>query len=289
MGHSQIAAFARLADGNVKPVRNIFGQNTQITRSIHSFAWDPVKDELVVPQFHAQAIVFYRADSNGDVAPTRMIHGPDVKLPNLDNLSIDSVHREVFVGLGEENEVVVFPLDASGNVAPVRTLKGPDTQLPWSHNTFDVAIDPIHDLMYISSGGKILIFNRTDSGNVKPRAVLSAPKNLVRSMGSPTVDPESGLLFAFYDNKPRSRSASRVEDGKEINEDYDQHSDDWYLGVWSIFDRGEVAPRWTIGGGPNGIMKDPKGQVAIDKKRQDVFISDRYTNSLLVYHVPEIF
>ena len=265
------------------------GQNTLITRSIHSFAWDPVKDELVVPQFHAQAIQFFRGDSNGDVAPTRMIMGPDVKLPNLDNLSIDSVHREVFVGLGEEQEVVVFPMDASGNVAPIRTLKGPDTQLPWSHNTFDVAVDPIHNQLFISSGGKMLIFDRTASGNTKPIGIISAPKNLVRSMGSATIDPESGLLFSFYDNKPRSERASRVQNGREINEDYDQHSDFWYLGVWSIFDRGEVAPRFTIGGGASGVMKDPKGAVAIDKKRQDVFISDRYTNSLLVYHVPEIF
>jgi len=29
--------------------------------------------------------------------------------------------------------------------------------------------------------------------------------------------------------------------------------------------------------------------VVVDGKRQDVFIPDRYTNSILIYHVPEIF
>ena len=75
MGHSQIAAFARLANGQVTPTRNIFGQNTLITRSIHKFAYDPVKDEIVVPQFQAQAILFFRAGANGDEAPVRVIKG----------------------------------------------------------------------------------------------------------------------------------------------------------------------------------------------------------------------
>ena len=44
-----------------------------------------------------------------------------------------------------------------------------------------------------------------------------------------------------------------------------------------------------IGGPPNGIMRDPVGTVVVDAKRQDVFIPDRYTNSILIYHVPEIF
>ena len=41
MGHPQIAAFARLANGNVKPTRTIFGQNTKISRNIHGFGYDP--------------------------------------------------------------------------------------------------------------------------------------------------------------------------------------------------------------------------------------------------------
>src|SRR5262249_28414252 len=155
-------------NGNVKPTRNIFGNNTLITRSIHNFAWDPVKDELVVPQFHSQAIQFFRGGANGDEAPVRMIMGPDVKVPNFDTLAIDSVHREIFVGVGPQHKMLVFPLDASGNVAPLRTLEGPDTQLPYGHSTFHPAIDSVHDLMFVASKGRILVFNRTDSGNTKP-------------------------------------------------------------------------------------------------------------------------
>src|SRR5215469_2809903 len=127
MGHPQIAAFARLANGSVKPTRNIFGHNTQIARSIHKFAYDPVKDEIVVPQFYSQEIQFFRGGANGDEAPVRVIKGPDVKLPNTDQLTIDPVHREIFIGVYNEYPrrefVAVYSLDASGNVPPVRVLE----------------------------------------------------------------------------------------------------------------------------------------------------------------------
>ena len=40
---------------------------------------------------------------------------------------------------------------------------------------------------------------------------------------------------------------------------------------------------------PNGPLRDPVGTSVVDAKRQDVYIPDRYTNSIYVYHVPEIF
>src|SRR5207237_2973846 len=146
MGHSQIAAFARLANGQVTPTRNIFGQNTLITRSIHKFAYDPVKDEIVVPHFQAQAILFFRGGANGDEAPVRMIKGPDVKLPNMDQLTIDPVHREIFVGMYNEYPgrefVAVYNLDASGNARPLRGMEGPDTGIGGGRDRPGLTVDP---------------------------------------------------------------------------------------------------------------------------------------------------
>jgi hypothetical protein len=289
MGHSQIAAFARLANGNVKPTRTIFGQNTEITRNIHGFSYDPVKDEIVVTQFHSQAIMTFRGGANGDEAPIRVLHGPDVKIANTDKVTIDATHRETFVPV--IGAIMVFPSDADGNVAPLRILKGPDTQIsPKGSLPPAVALDPIHDLMFVGQGGRFLIFSRTDSGNVKPRAVLRAPKNA--TLGAPYIYAEGGLLFAAV--KPRETDApgageAALAAGVVGNENYNQYSEKTYMGVWSVNDTGDTPPRWTIAGPPHGIMRDPVGTVVVDAKRQDVFIPDRYTNSILIYHVPEIF
>ena len=57
MGHPQIAAFARLANGSAKPVRSIAGQNTQFTRTIHDMAYDSVRRLLYLTFTHLDVIV----------------------------------------------------------------------------------------------------------------------------------------------------------------------------------------------------------------------------------------
>ena len=298
MGHSQIAAFARLANGQVTPTRNIFGQNTLITRSIHKFAYDPVKDEIVVPQFQAQAILFFRAGANGDEAPVRVIKGPDVKLPNMDQLAIDSVHREIFIGVYNEYPrrefIAVYPLDGNGNVGPLRVIEGPDTQIHGGRNRGSPAVDPVTDRIFFPSGGRVLIFNRTDSGNAKPRGFLRAPN---AGIGGLFIYPEKGLIFATV--SPRRQAGGEGGGGGgeggggtagvDDNRSYGQYSENKYVGVWSVNDTGEVAPRWMIAAPPNGPLRDPVGTSVVDAKRQDVYIPDRYTNAIYVYHVPEIF
>jgi len=60
-----------------------------------------------------------------------------------------------------------------------------------------------------------------------------------------------------------------------------------FIGVWSIYDDGNVAPRWTIGG-PQRMIQKPRG-LDIDVKNQTVIVSDKDLNGVLTYHVPEIF
>src|ERR1051325_10783302 len=151
-------------------------------------AYDPVRDEIVVPQFFAFAILTYKGDATGDVAPIRKIFGPHTQLKLPQRLALDAVHGEIFVPQGDS--ILVFPADADGDVAPIRVIKGPDTLLGASALT----IDPVHNLLIVSGSrprgpgeseegegegegatgrGEILVFNRTDNGNVKPRNVIS--------------------------------------------------------------------------------------------------------------------
>jgi len=298
VAHPQIAAFARLAKDNAKATRAIAGQNTLITRTIHDMAYDPVRDEIVVPQFFAFAILTYKGDANGDVAPIRKIFGPHTQLKNSMRLALDPVHGEIFVPQGRS--VLVFPRDADGDVAPIRVLQGPETQLGASALT----VDPVHNLLIVSGGGgggggdfqedgeevggfeggggareaagargpdgsrgsHILIFNRTDSGNTKPRAVISGP--MVNGATLLTTYPPRGWILASVHRSGRNSPNS-------------------YVGVWSINDNGAVPPRWTIGG-PNGMLRDTRG-ITVDPKHKSVIVSDKYVNGILTYEIPEIF
>jgi hypothetical protein len=284
VGHPQIAAFARLANGGAKPVRAIAGQNTLFTRTIHDMAYDSVHDEILVPSFYAFAILTFRGDANGDVSPLRKIFGPSTQLLNPQAVAIDGVHGEIFVPQG--NQVLVYPRDANGDVAPIRILQGPDTGLGAGR----VTIDPVHNLLITANatggeGGQnrtgrqagIRIFDRMATGNTKPLRTITGPG--AKDAWLMTTNPANGMIFAVV--RPGNTGGVNGDEieGRFALEDY--------VGVWSIFDDGDAPPRWTIGG-PNLLLKDARG-IAVDPKSKDVIVSDKTLNAVFRFHVPEAF
>ena len=169
MGHPQIAAFARLADGSTTATRSIAGQNTNFTRTIHDMAYDPVRDEILVPGWYNFSILTFRGDADGDAAPVRQIMGPRTQLVNSQRVAIDPVNGEIYVP--QVRRVLVFDRDADGDVAPLRTLEGPDTRLLGTPGR--LTVDPVHDLLIVASRDELLIFDRRASGNTPPLRVIT--------------------------------------------------------------------------------------------------------------------
>jgi hypothetical protein len=93
-----------------------------------------------------------------------------------------------------------------------------------------------------------------------------------------TIYPEKGLIFAVV--RPGNTGGLEGDiSGRYLLDDY--------VGVWSIYDDGEVPPRLTIGG-PGQLLKDARG-IAIDPKSKDVMVSDKTWNAIFRFHVPEAF
>ena len=286
MAHPQIAAFPRLAEANAKPTRAIAGQRTLITRTIHDMAYDPVRDEIVVPQFYLQGILTFRGSANGDEAPIRVISGPRTQITNPARIALDPVHNEIYIPNGDR--LLVFPRDGQGDVAPIRIIEGPDTQLSAS----TVQIDPVHNLIIVGGGafgertpeerarqqvisgdrgergGQVLIFNRTDNGNVKPLRIIRGPNSKLARIGLMAVYPPKELILVG------------VPSGENT-------SPNNFVGVWSELDNGDVPPRWMIGG-PNSVLRQVRG-VTLDPKNKSVIVSDKYVNAVLTFYFPEIF
>ena len=274
VAHPQIAAFDRMAEGGAKAVRSIAGQSTLITRTIHGMAYDPIHDEIVVPQFFAFAVLTYKGDANGDVAPIRKIFGPHTRIKLDDRIAIDAVHEEIFIPEGDH--ILVFNRMDNGDVAPKRVIEGPDTHV----NASAGATDPVHNLLIVSGGGggeegggegggggtRIQIFDRMANGNTPPLRVIRGKG--VTGASQMTVIPSRGYILATVRRGGRMGSEG-------------------FIGVWSINDDGDVPPRWLIGG-PNGQLRDVRG-ITTDMKNKNVIVSDKYVNGILTYNFPEIF
>jgi hypothetical protein len=282
VNHPQIAAFARLATENTPAARSIEGQKTLISRTMHGFAYDPIHDEIVVTSPLAQAILVFRGAANGEEAPIRVIQGPHTQILGTaycgnDKVSIDPVNDEILLPLasgqagcggGDANGLLVFARDANGDAAPKRILRGTDTQI---NSPSPVAVDPVHNLLFVSTNRAMLVFDRTASGNVKPKAVITGPKSEMASTNTFQIYPEKGWIINGCTNGA--------------------------ICAWNINDNGDVPPRWKIpvqqltGYTASGIVLDPvHKEMILSAAGQRVRPTpNTIMNTILTFSWPEIF
>jgi DNA-binding beta-propeller fold protein YncE len=146
-GRLSILVFDRLADGNVAPLREIFGSNTLITTP-EGLVVDPVHNEIILadegdpeasPVIPPKLLVFDRT-ANGNVAPKRVITGLSTGLIRPRQLQLDTERDElVLADRGLPQEFVFTPATqgyigfwertASGDTPPKRVIRGPRSQL----------------------------------------------------------------------------------------------------------------------------------------------------------------
>ena len=65
-----------MANGNVSPTRVLEGQDAKLARALHGIVYDKVHDEIIAPNPFAEAILFFRGDTNREQGPIRIIQGP---------------------------------------------------------------------------------------------------------------------------------------------------------------------------------------------------------------------
>jgi hypothetical protein len=232
---------------------------------MHDVRHDPVKDELIVANPFAAAILIFRGGANGQEAPIRVIQGPKTQLTQPQRMDIHPTRRELFVPGG--GGILVFDLDASGDVAPKRVIRGPDTQGPGG----SVAVDPINNLIATPGRNRsILIFDLMANGNVKPLRVIRGPNTQIDRINQMAIYPQGRLVFAAMPGVQGLVEPPRV-----------------FVGAWSLDDDGDVAPKFAIGGEQSTMKKS--FSVALDSDHQDVIVSDMRLNGVMTFHVPEVF
>ncbi len=84
---------------------------------------DKVNNELYVTE--KEYILVFPRTANGDVAPIRVIRGPDTRLINTRGLVVDPIRNLLIASTAEG--IMIFPRTANGNVKPIRTIGGPNS------------------------------------------------------------------------------------------------------------------------------------------------------------------
>ena len=277
MSQPRISVYASSADGNAVPTRVIQGAKTHQARTSHYIAVDPVRDELVVPNPFAQAILFFPGGARGNEPPLRIIQGPKTLLSAPDNVAVDPLHREVFNAQFPTDSILVFRSDVGGDVEPIRILRGPKTKLD---RPIRVDVDPVNNLIGVTTDSAILIFNRADNGDVAPRWILSGPKTgLGTRYGTRDVKlfPEGKKIISTARVGGERRRAETG--GDEIG------GGQRFIGVWKYGDNGDVAPWAVLNATPTTRL--PGSHLGLNPEAGELLVGGN--GVVRVYHLPEIF
>jgi DNA-binding beta-propeller fold protein YncE len=232
---------------------------------MHDIRYNPVSDEIVVPNPFSNAILTFRGGADGQEAPVRVIQGPNTQLAGPDRLALDVVNREIFVP--NRGSVTVYPLDANGDVPPKRVISGPDTQLGGD----SIAVDPLNNLLAVTGrDSAILVFDRLASGNARPLRVIRGPNTQIDRINQMTIYPEGKLVVVAMPGRQGDMEPPRV-----------------FVGMWSLDDNGDVPPKWTIMG-DRTTLKKPFA-VALNPEHKEIYVTDMRLNGVLTFSVPEVF
>ena len=163
--------------------------------------------------------------------------------------------------------VLVFPLDGKGDVRPKRAVRGPDTQIEGS----SIAVDPVHDLFAVTGRDRaILVFDRMANGNAKPLHIIRGPNTQIDRINQMAIYPEGKLLVVAMPGVQGDMEPPRV-----------------FVGMWSLDDDGDVAPKWTSTGKQTGLKKP--FAVALNPEHKEIYVTDMRLNGVMAFSVPEIF
>jgi len=251
---------------------------------MHGIFYDDVHDEIVVPVALGGAVLTLPGDAAGDAPPKRVLQGPKTGIVQPDTIYVDLKHDELIVESGDD-AVLVFPRTAQGDVTPSRRIGGPNSGVS---NIYGLAAgrDCLVVANRVDTGGRasddaILVFNRTDNGDPKPRTKISGPHTGIIKIRQVFVDEERGLIFATIKN---NFEAYNYADARPSPWDPIKTG---FIGVWSIDDNGDVPPRGVIRGPATGLVW-PAG-VAINPKNHEIYAIDSVSNALFMFNTPEFF
>ena len=134
--------------------------------------------ELFVTNSSNNSVTIYPRTAFGSPGPIRTISGVSTGLNGPSGIAQDVVHGELFVANNFGVSVTVYPLGADGNVAPLRTITG----LPF--NPIQLAVDLVHDELFVVGAGTVRVYSRTATGNAVPlRTVLGPLTQLAQASG----------------------------------------------------------------------------------------------------------
>lgn len=184
-----------------------------------SMVYLPATDEVAVVDYDAASpfaakVVFHARTGNGNVAPTRILQGPDTA--DAAGLAHDPANGLLFLlasrdlgGGDRAGEIRVFDAAASGAEPPLYAIAGPATGLDFGSPRYlaGITFDPQRQRLLVTVAGngaptanRLLVFDALASGDAAPLQELSGSGLGEGSVGRPFLVPADALFVDGFED-----------------------------------------------------------------------------------------
>jgi DNA-binding beta-propeller fold protein YncE len=147
---SSITFYSGDAKGDVRPIRTIQGDQTQLDFPM-GLSVDEEHDEFAVANNGGNSVLVFSRTASGDVAPVRVLGGDKTGINRPMGIAIDSRNDEFWVSNFGDHTALVFDRLAHGNVAPKRIIRTAPagTPSPGFGNPQTIAYDSTRDQILV--------------------------------------------------------------------------------------------------------------------------------------------
>jgi hypothetical protein len=162
LSQPSVLEFSSGSNGNVSPIRNISGSQTQLAHA-NAPALDS-SGNIYVSNYVENTIVVFAFNANGNVSPIRVIAGSNSLLDGPEGIAVDS--HGLWAGSASEDFLERFKPNANGNVPPAAVISGKRTGIG---DLDGIAVDSRGNVWASSPGNRgILEFATGAHGDAKP-------------------------------------------------------------------------------------------------------------------------
>jgi len=197
-----ILTFRGGANGEEPPIRVIQGPHTKIIGTAYAandkVGIDPANNEILLPTGTGgeggrggdngtvpNAILVFAREANGDVAPKRILSGPDTQIRGVASVAVDPVRNLLFAKVA--GKMLIFDRTASENTKPKAVITGPKSSMG---NISTIQTYPPKGLIIgACTGGAICAWSVNDNGDVPPRYKIPAEQLISYTIFGVALDP----------------------------------------------------------------------------------------------------
>ena len=166
--------------------------------ALDRLAVDSVNHEIYVPE--GDRVLVFDLLANGNVAPTRVLGGPDTGFTAAGAVAIDNRRNLIVVGAEARSAdgrglpmLAMFDRTAAGNARPKRVITGEKSRL---NDTGNIRIYSEGGLVFTTQQtGYVAVWSLDDNGDTPPRYTVGGPNGLIQKPRGLDLDPRHNAVI----------------------------------------------------------------------------------------------